>query len=472
MNHLLDVLRAPARAVLQLLVAGAIGTVAAPAAAQESAVAPLREAAKRTPTDPAASLALGRALRRAGHFQEAANELGRGANLGAASRTGLVTQLRYELARTRIDERNLGAAVAVCTGIPSKGLVAACRAEAYLFQNRAAEALPEAQKALGLEAGLYEANVAEGRSLGLQGKVADAETALRAAISTADGRPEAHQHLGQLLAAQQGKRDLAIVELRKARAADAADPVIALALGEALLAAGNAREAREQLVAATQIRPTYAAAHAALAQVALEAGDVPAAEAAAAEATRLDKASFSAHVALGRVRIAQSRWDDAMKEGEAARKLLPNAAAGELIVADAHAGKGDIDLAVEAYQKAHGLDRTDPAALVRAARAATAAGRLTTAKGFADRATIDFPAWAPAWVELGDVQVKLGDKPRARSAYETALKSSGPSDRAAVTRTLAAARCRGERRFRRRGGQLAPSPRVLASPGWVANRES
>jgi tetratricopeptide (TPR) repeat protein len=440
MNHLLDVLRGPARAALVLLVAGAAAVVPTPAAAQESAVAPLRDAAKRAPTDPAASLALGRALRRAGRFAEAAGELGRGANLGAAAKTGLVTQLRYELARTRIDERNLGAALAVCSGIPSKGLVAACRAEAYLFQNRAAEALPEAQKALGLEAGLYEAKVAEGRSLGLQGKVADAEAALRAAIATADGRPEAHQHLGLLLAAQQGKRDAAIVELRKARAADAGDPVIALALGEALLVAGHAREAREQLAAATQLRPRYAAAHAALAQVALEAGDVPAAEAAAGEAMKLDKTSFSAHVALGRVRLAQSRWDEALKQGDAARKLLPNAAAGELIVADAYAGKGDIDLAVEAYQKAHGLDRTDPAPLVRAARAATAAGRLTTAKGFADRATTDFPAWAPAWVELGDVQVKLGDKPRARAAYETALKTSGPIDRDAVKRKLAAAR--------------------------------
>lgn len=440
MNHLLAALRVLRLPAAPALVLAALAASPRTATAQESAVAPLRDAAKRAPTDPAASLALGRALRRAGRFPEAANELGRGANLGAAAKTALVTQLRYELARTRIDERNLQGALAVCTGIPSKALVASCRAEAYLFQNRAAEALPEAQKALGLEAGLYEGKVAEGRALGLQGKVADAEAALRAAIVGADGRPEAHYHLGQLVVAQQGKRDTAIAELRKARAADAGDPVIALALGEALLAAGNAREAREQLVAATQLRPTYAAAHAALARVALDAGDIPAAEAAAGEAAKLDKASFAAHVALGRVRIAQKRWDEAMKQGEAAKKLLPNSAAGELIVADAHAGKGDIDLAVEAYQKAHGLDRTDPSPLVRAARAANAAGRLTTAKGFADRATTDFPAWAPAWVELGDVQVKLGDKPRARAAYEQALKTSGPIDREDTKRKLAAAR--------------------------------
>jgi tetratricopeptide (TPR) repeat protein len=410
---------------------------ASQASAQEGSVASLRAAAKASPGDAAASLALGKALRRAGRFGEAATELGRGALLGGATKAGLVTPIRYELARVRIDERNLGAALAACNALAGKALAAACRAEAHLLQNRAAESLPEAQKALSLEAGLYEGKVAEGRSLGLQGKVSEAEAALRAAVGAADSRPEAHQHLGLLLIAQ-GKRDAGIAELKKAQAADAADPVVAMQLGEAHAAGGNAKDARVELANATRIRPTFAAAHAALALAALELGDVPSAESAASEAVKLDKNLFNAHVALGRVRIAQSKWDDALKEGEAARKLIPNSAAGELIVADAHAGKGDIDLAIEAYQKAYGLDRTDPSPLVRAARAATAAGRLTTARGFADRVTGDFPKWGPGWVELGDAAAKQGDKPKARSAYETALKAQGPVDKEAVKRKIAA----------------------------------
>jgi tetratricopeptide (TPR) repeat protein len=407
------------------------------ALAQEANLPSLRAAAKQSPHDPAAALALGKALRRAGRFGEAATELGRGAQLGAAAKSGLATPLRYELARTRIDQRELQPALAACNAVPGKALVAACRAEAHLMQNRAAEALPEVHKALAIDAGLYEAKVAEGRAFGLQGKTAEAETSLRAAVAASDGRPEAHQHLGLLLLAQ-AKREAALVELRKAMAADATDPVVAMQLGEALAASGNLKEAREQLASAARIRPGLAAAHAALAQIALDLGDTAGAEAAALEAAKLDGKLFAAHVALGRVRVAQARWDDALKAGEAARKLIANSAAGELIVADAHAGKGDIDLAIEAYQKAFGLDRTDPSPLVRAARAANAAGRLTTAKGFADRATGDFPKWAPAWVELGEVLVKQGDKARARSAWETALKSDGPLDREALRRKLAA----------------------------------
>jgi len=403
------------------------------AGAQESDLASLRAAAKANPQDAAASFALGKALRRAGHFPEAVAELGHGALMGSATKAGLVSPIRYELARVKIDQRDLGGAIAACNAL-SKALAAACRAEAHLMQNRATEAMPEAQKALELEASLYEGKVAEGRSLSLMGKVTEAEAALRAAASSTDGRPEAHLSLGVFLLAQ-GKRDAGIAELKKARAADASDPVIAFQLGEAL---GATKEGRDAFAAAAKIRPTFAAAHAGLARAALGLGDLPAAEASAIEAVKQDPKLFAAHVALGTVRVAQARWDDAMKEGEAAKKLIPNSASGELIVADAHAGKGDIDLAVESYQKAFGLDRTDPTPLVRAAHGCTAAGRYTTAKGFADRVTSDFPKWGPGWVELGDLAAKQGDKAKARSAYETALKGEGPVDKAAVQKKLAA----------------------------------
>ena len=204
--------------------------------------------------------------------------------------------------------------------------------------------------------------------------------------------PEGHYHLGLFLV-NQGKRDAGVAELKKARAADSGDPEAAFQLGEAL---GSTKEARDALTEATRIRPTFAAAHASLARVALALGDLPAADAAASEAVKLDPKLHTARIALGRVRLAQSKWEEALKEGREAQKLLPNAAGAEVVIADAHAGKGDIDYAVESYQKAFGLDRSDPTPLARAASACAAAGRMTTAKGFADKVTAEFPKWGPA----------------------------------------------------------------------------
>ena len=415
---------------LLLLAVGASSALSlASASAQEADLPALRAAVKANPSDPDAALALGRALRRAGRFAEAATELTRGA--GRAGAKGAA--LRYELARVKVDQRDHSGALVACKGLPP-ALAAACRAEAHLVQNRATEAMPEVERALKLDASLYEAKVAEGRALRLQGKVDEAQAALSTAAASAPGRPEAHFFAGELLLAL-GRKQEGLAALTRARGADANDPVIAFTLGEAL---GSSREARDALAAATRIRPGYAEAQAQLARVSLDLGDIAGADAAAQAAVRSDAKLFAAQVALGRVRIAQKRWDEALKAGEDAKKLIKNAAAGELIVADALAGKGDIDLAVDAYQRAFGLDRTDPAPLVRAATACREAGRSTTARGFVDRVTTDFPKWAPGWVEAAELALAQGDKPRARKALETALTAEGPVDKGAVRARLAA----------------------------------
>jgi tetratricopeptide (TPR) repeat protein len=426
-----------ARACLGLVTA--LGSFAAglPASAQEGDVAGLRAAAKASPGDAAASLALGKALRRAGRFQEAAVELQRGSLLGGALKAGLAPQLHYEVARTRIEQRDLHLALRACDGLgPSTALSNACRADAYLMQNRATDALPLVERALKADGSNYETKVAQGRALLLTGRVADGEAALRAAIAGAEARPEAHRYLGAFLLTH-GKREAGLTALRRSLAADPNDPEVVFEIGMAL---GTTKEGRDMLAKATRIRPPYAAAHAELARVSFELGDVAAAESSATSAIKLDPKLWSARIALGRVRVTQRRWDDALREGEAAKKLLSNSSAAELVLADAHAGKGDIDLAIESYQKAFSADRTDPAPLVRAARACLSAGRVTTARAFADKATAEFPKLAEAWIELGDAAAKQNDKTRAKAAYEQALKLDGPFDRDAVKRKLAAVR--------------------------------
>src|SRR5262249_18278860 len=117
---------------------------------------------------------------------------------------------------------------------------------------------------------------------------------------------------------------------------------------------------------------------------------------------------------------------------------LANSAPAKLLIADAQAKKGEIDLALEAYQAAYGLDHSDPAPLVRASEACRAAGRNTSARAFGLKATQDFPTWGPGWVAWGDALAADGEPKNARTAYETALKSKGPVDAAAVQAKLRA----------------------------------
>jgi Flp pilus assembly protein TadD len=136
------------------------------------------------------------------------------------------------------------------------------------------------------------------------------------------------------------------------------------------------------------------------------------------------------------VALADNKPDDALKEGEAALKIQANEGKAKLLVADAYAKKGEIDLALEAYQKASGLDPLDPTALVNATYACIAAQRLTSAKAFGQRAVLDFPNHWPAWMAQGDALAADGNPAAARKAYESAKKIHG-ADVAAIDAKLA-----------------------------------
>ncbi len=154
---------------------------------------------------------------------------------------------------------------------------------------------------------------------------------------------------------------------------------------------------------------------------------------AVASVLKLAPNDVNTHVISGRLALAEGRSDEAIKEGESAAKLMPNDQAARLLVADAWAKKGEIDLAVEAYQAAFGLDHSDPTPLVNASAACLAAGRVTSAKAFGVRATADFGSNGSAWTALGDALAADKDVPGAKTAYEKAKRSTGV-DAAAIER--------------------------------------
>ncbi|HEX3769393.1 MAG TPA: tetratricopeptide repeat protein [Polyangiaceae bacterium] len=421
--------------------------VAHGASAQESRVAELRAASRSRPGDGAASLAYGRALRRAGHLADAITELHRGFAVAGGSKD-MATQLHWEAARAYADKHDLPRATASCHELEKKKGAGpestptpeshACTAMAYLSWQRASEALTEAAACLADDPSNFEAKLAEGRAYELELKPADAEASLRAAVamrSGADGE-EAHAALGRVLW-REGKRDEGIAELRRALNFDPFDPDALFELGSAL----TTPDRRGYLEAATRERPSFVEAWLALGTLLVEANDLAGAKAAADTVNKIEAGNVPALVLAGKVAMAQGHADEALKDGQAALKIVPNNAAAMLLVADADGQKGDLDAAIEAYQTAWGLDHGNPLPLLHASALCHASGRDTSARAFASKLAQEFPAFAPGWDALGDALAGQKETAAARDAYGKALSApDGAVDRAAVSRKLAALR--------------------------------
>jgi tetratricopeptide (TPR) repeat protein len=416
-------------------------------AAQESKLDGLRSASRASPGDPGAALAYGRALRRAGHPTEALVELRRGVAVGGA-RPDVVAQLHWEAARTYSDRHDLPRAMASCKELERKKVPGpdtiptpqshACVALAYLGWQRATEALAESATALSQDPNLYDARVAEGRAHELELKPVDAEASLRAATalrpSSIDGE-DAHVALGRVLW-KEGKKDEGVAELRAALRLDPSDPDALFDLASALAPSAESTGLFER---ATRERPSFAEAWLALGAVQLAAGNLPAAKDAADAAVKSDPGSVGALVLAGKIALANDHPDEALRDGQAALKIVANNAAAVLLVADANARKGEIDAALEAYQTAWGLDHADPAPLVHASQACHLAARDTSARAFGAKAAQEFPNYAPGWAALGDALVGQKETKAARDAYRKALGvPDGTIDRAAVAQKLAA----------------------------------
>lgn len=428
------------RAGLILLMGVACTT---PAFGQESTLAEHREKVKAQAVSPEVALAHGRALRRAGREAAALAELRRGLAF-TTGKNETTARLHLEIARTQIAQRQFEQAMATCKGLEkvdgTEAWMRLCNAESHLLWRRGTEASAELTKATAANAKkpatevTYFVHVAEARVRELETKESDAETAYRAAIGVDGTRNDAHVLLGAMLR-RIGKDGLP--SLKKGVELDPKDPVAQLEYGRGLHA-GSAEQiaAFEKAVAE---RPTYLEAMRALVEGYVAARRLPDAKKTVDAVLKLAPNDVYSHVVAGRVLLAEGKADEAIKEGETAHKLMPNAAPAKLLVADGWAKKGEIDLAIEAYQAAFGLDHSDYTPLVNAAHACIAAGRVTSAKAFGRRATQDFKEHAAPWVALGDALAADKDKDGARTAYESAKKAKG-ADGPAIDKKLAALR--------------------------------
>jgi tetratricopeptide (TPR) repeat protein len=375
----------------------------------------------RAATEPDQAIAVAKDLRRAGLVGDALTTLQRA--FAKARGDMPVASLRIELARTYLDKREPKKAVRECAQIHklSPFLEHLCNAEAQLYTRRGSVALPEAEEALALQPDSYEAVVAKGRAQSQLGKPGDADASFRKAMTMAPSRPEARRYLAELLLAS-NETAAAIATLREAKNVAPDDPETLVLLGETL--PENA-EARDVLGRAITIRPSFARAKARLGRVLTVLGDYERAQKALSEAVAAEPRQADWHAMLGEAYVANKKPDQALKSAQTTLGIVGNHGPAKLVEARALAQKGEIDLAITAFEAAYGFLRQDPRALVAAARACVDGGRLTTAKAFADRATEDFPKVAESWEVLGDVSVAAKDKAGAKKAYDRALQTEG-----------------------------------------------
>lgn len=322
-------------------------SIAGARSARAADVAALKAAARHPPSDAAKALSLGRSLRRAGLYGAAVRVLHHG---HAGHNKPIAVQLRLEAARTLIAEGKQKSALRECRALRSLSRVKAdaCTAEAQLLWRRASLALPAAEHALSKSPHDYDALVAKGRALDQMGKSAQAEAALRAAIAGDGSRYEAHRYLAALLY-EGGKRKAGLTELRTAARLGPDEPTVLVQLASQLPAGKEAQTALEH---ALSLRPDYGDALARLGQ--RPAGTGTASEAASLRRSlAIDPGQADWHADLGRVLLVQGHADQALAEARNALSIVHNHAAGKLLEADTLAAKGDIDPAIDAYEKAH-----------------------------------------------------------------------------------------------------------------------
>jgi tetratricopeptide (TPR) repeat protein len=400
-------------------------------AAHGESIGDLTARAKKV-SDAREAIDLSRALRRAGLQGVAVAAARRGF---ARARGGELAELRLELARAYIEQRQAKKATRECDQLHKLSVFTEqiCIAESQLLSRRGSVALPAAEQALKLVPGDYDALVAKGRALMQLSNPGDAEAAFGSAIGAAPSRPEARRFLGELLLAQ-GRQSDAVAAFREACRVAPDDPDALVLLAEAL---PTATEAKQILEHALEARPAFARAEARLGRVLAALGDLSGAEKSLDAALKIDPQQPDWLAGLGEVYLAKKEPDRAMKAALEALKIVANHGPAKLVEARALAAKGEIDLAVEAFQAAYGLARTTPDALIDATRACLQAGRLTTAKAFADRATEDFPKASLAWEMAGDVAAASKEIAFARQAYGKALSGEGAADKDGIRRKLA-----------------------------------
>lgn len=421
--------------VRSLLLGAALALSPTLALAQESALPALRAAA----TDSAGQVRLARALRRAGHYDEALRLLQD--NTGVAA---MREEVLWEIARVRFDQGVFQPARSACDRFPMPRNNPAgsfrrrvCMARAYLLWNRVALAEREIAAARAVNGADGELQLAIGDARRLASDIQGAEAAYRAAESALPGRDEPALGLAALYEMFQRLDDAQRMYAR-ALEVDAADPAAALAMGRFLLKRRrNAAEALPHLRRAATDRPRHPESGGLYGEALLATGAHDEALRVLTEAAQLAPAQAGVQSALGRALLALRRYAEAEAPLRLAIRQVNTDGSAYAGLAETLEHLGREPEAMTTWDAAIDRSPGDVTPRLRAAQLAQRTHQGALARAYLDRVLTDDPQLAAALHLRGVVAMDEGDRANARTYLTQALQGHGEVDRADIQRRIA-----------------------------------
>jgi tetratricopeptide (TPR) repeat protein len=398
----------------------AISSFALGANAQESELATLRSAPA---SDATAPLRLGRALRRAGHFDEALRVL------RMAARGATRAEALYEIARVRFDQGNFREARAACNAMPPGVMRHVCMARAHLVWQRPSQAEREIAAAQRIESGNAELKLVIADTMRISGRMTEAEAAYREAAAALPNRSEPFLGLGAIFEASHRLED-ARQAYQRAVDADRNDPAALLALGRLLRRLRQDDAALALLQRANDERPDWPEALVALGELHLARNELEDAQRVLARAVQLNPHQPGAQSALGRVHLRAGRLQEAEAPLRAAIQQVPNDGEARAALAELLGRTDRGEESLEEWNRAIDLMPSDLTPRMRAAEQARRMRLDTLARAYLDRILSEDPQHAPALLMRADIAFDEGDRRSARQLYQQALAGHGEIDRA------------------------------------------
>lgn len=392
---------------------------ASPAVAEESSyLGNARSAAKASPRDAAAQIALGEALLEARLLDEAKRAFTQASRLPEGRVGGT-----YGLAKIQMAQDKIPAARNTCKRVLSaaKGspLGHICEGQAFLAWQRSSRAIEGFERALKLASNNTEALIGMGDVERARSNVSKAESFYRNALKSSPGSSRAHLGLGKLYLSQDKMREAE----RELRAAIKSSPGLAEPHYHLGVVLGNSSAGVGELRKATEIRPTWGEALEALGQALARKGSHAEAIKVLNRAIKANTNLAGAHQQLGLSHSALKQWPQAETSLRTAIKLVPSLSKGVLTLGDVLAEQGLHDEALEHYQKARNLSPRDAQVAIHTGKLYRRLARNTPARAQFRKALELDPNLAAAHVALGDISFEQENWEEARTHYLSATKA-------------------------------------------------
>jgi tetratricopeptide (TPR) repeat protein len=136
------------------------------------------------------------------------------------------------------------------------------------------------------------------------------------------------------------------------------------------------------------------------------------------EAIGAEPENAERHETHAKILYKLGRYDEALTEGEQARRLAPDSVSAAMVVYSAHVGKGDLAAARGVIEQTRKIAPSDPRVLEQLGYVANAMKDKAAAIEAYEAVTKIDPTKADAWLALGGLYAENKDMKRSAEAYQ------------------------------------------------------